>query len=100
FHKIYMPIILIIGLLISPRLIAVLLAFLTTWFNNIGLPWVILGIIIAPVTLIWVSIVMNYFGGQWGVLQILVLVLALMADFGGPYYTRSHYHVIEHVEEV
>lgn len=94
-----MPIILIIGLLISPRLVAVLLALLTTWFNNISLLWIILGVLIAPLTLIWVSIVMNYFGGEWGIIQILVLILTLMADFGGPYYTRSHYHIVEHVEE-
>lgn len=94
-----MPILLILGLLISPRLIAVLLALLTTWFANIALLWVIIGILIAPITLIWVSIVMNYFGGQWGILQILVLVLTLMSDFGGSYYTRSRYRVVE-VEEV
>jgi fructose-specific phosphotransferase system IIC component len=95
-----MPLILLIGLVISPRLVLALLALLTTWFASLNLLWVVLGIVFAPVTLLWVSVVINSFGGRWGVIQVLILALAIAVDFGGPYYTRSRYYIVEEVREV
>lgn len=93
-----MPLILLIVVLLFPRLGIVLLALLTSWFvtAGLGLLSLILGLIFAPVTLLWYSVVMNTFGGQWGLLQILVLVLALLVDFGGGYggYYRHHHHAV------
>lgn len=96
-----MPLLLLLIVLFFPRLGAVLLALLTDWFitAGVGLLALILGIIFAPVTLLWYSVVQNYFAGQWGLLQILVLVLALMADFGGSYGGWYRWHPVErHVE--
>jgi len=95
-----MPVLLLIIVLIFPRLGIVLLALLTNWFMTagIGLLSLILGLIFAPVTLLWYSVVMNFFGGQWGILQIVVLVLALLADFGGGwggYHHHHRYYVVE-----
>ena len=96
-----MPILLLIGLLISPRLVIVLLALLSTWFETagVGLIGLILGTIFMPVTLLWYSVVANWFGGEWGILQIVVLVLAVMIDLGGSYGYTRHYHVVETVVE-
>jgi len=95
-----MPLLLILVVLFFPRLGAVLLALFTTWFitAGIGLLSLILGIIFAPITLLWYSVVMNSFGGQWGILQILILVLAIMADFGsgwGGYHHHHRWYVVE-----
>ena len=98
-----MPLILLIVFLLSPRLGAALLALFTTWFQmaGLGLIAVVLGIIFAPVTLLWYAAVINWFGGQWGILQILVLLLALAIDFGssGYGYTNRHYYIVERVDE-
>ena len=96
-----MPLILLVIVVLFPRLGAVLLALLTDWFPRagFGLLSLVLGIIFAPVTLLWYSVVMNVFGGQWGLLQILVLVLALMADFGGGWGGYHHHHRYYVVDE-
>ncbi len=96
-----MPILLLIVVLIFPRLGILLLALLTSWFAaaGLGLLSVLLGLIFAPVTLLWISVVNNSFGGVWGPIQIIGLVLALMFDFGGGYGGWTRYYPAErHLE--
>ncbi len=78
-----MWIIVLIGL-VFPRLAAIALYVLTNWFEGIFQTWFIpiLGLIFAPYTLLWYSVVVNWYGGVWGTLQIIVFVIAILADLG------------------
>ena len=89
-----MPIILIVIVLLFPRLGSVLLALFTDWFARagVGLLSLVLGLIFAPITLLWYSVVMNVWGGEWGLLQVAILVLSLAADFGGGWSGYHHHH--------
>ncbi|MCX7778801.1 MAG: hypothetical protein N2259_00975 [Patescibacteria group bacterium] len=72
----------ILLLLVLPRLLIVLLKLLTNWFEKVfaGWFWLVLGIIFAPFTLLWYSIVINWFNGKWEILQVVVLALAIILD--------------------
>jgi hypothetical protein len=78
-----MPLILIFGLL-APRLAMALLYLFTNWFSGVfsTILWPILGFIFMPYTLLWYSVVVNWYGGTWGTLQIVVLVIAAAIDLG------------------
>ncbi|MFN3301707.1 MAG: hypothetical protein ACK413_01600 [Patescibacteria group bacterium] len=69
-------------LLLFPRLLIIFLKVLTDWFNNLfrGWFWIILGLILAPWTLLWYSVVQNWFYGIWGIWQIVILILAIIID--------------------
>ena len=88
-----MPLILLLLALFVPRLVIFLLWLLTTWFNGVFPNAVIglLGFLILPYVTLWYSIVIHWFGGQWGPLQIVVLIIALLADIGpaGGWNSRS-----------
>ena len=96
-----MPLLVLLVILFFPRLGVILLALFSNWFATagLGLLSLVLGFLFAPVTLLWYSVVMNYFGGHWGFLQIITLILALMADFGGGYGGYYHHHRYYVVEE-
>ncbi|WP_457652727.1 hypothetical protein [Rhodocaloribacter sp.] len=68
--------------LFVPRLVVAVLWFFTHWFDGLfdTLLWPVLGFLFAPTTLLWYSVVENVYGGAWGTLQIVVLVVALMLD--------------------
>lgn len=76
-----MPLLLIFGLFI-PRIVIAVLYFFTRWFNGVfsTILWPILGFIFMPYTLLWYSVVANVYGGAWGTLQIIVLVIAVVFD--------------------
>ncbi len=76
-----MPLILLLALFV-PRIVAAVLYFFTSWFNGVfqTVLWPILGFIFMPYTLIWYSVVVNEYGGVWGTLQIVVMVIAVAAD--------------------
>ena len=80
-----MPVIIALALLFFPRLFVAYLYFFTGWFaaSHLALISIILGVIFAPLSLLWYSAVMVWFGGTWGVMQIVVMVAALLIDFGG-----------------
>jgi len=80
-----MPILLALIIVYFPRLFLVYLKFFTGWFAGVtlGWLWLILGFIFAPLTLLWYTAVMNWFGGNWGLLQKIVLVIAVIIDLGG-----------------
>ncbi|RLE38626.1 hypothetical protein DRJ17_03515 [Candidatus Woesearchaeota archaeon] len=64
---------------------AVLILWIIGWFGNSGITtfWLVVGFIFAPMTLMCVGCVNTYFGGHWGVWQIIALILCLLMDFGG-----------------
>ena len=68
--------------LIFPRIAALILYFFTAWFTGVfaTVLWPVLGFIFAPYTLLWYSVVINWYGGSWGTLQLVVLVIAVIAD--------------------
>jgi hypothetical protein len=76
-----MPLLVIAGLFV-PRLVLIYLYFFTAWFSGVfeTQMWPILGFIFMPYTMLWYSAVMNWYGGEWDVLQIVVLVVAIISD--------------------
>lgn len=79
-----MPIILAFIGLIAPRFTIFLLWLASTWFTGVfdTRLWPILGFLFLPFSLLWYSVVINWFGGEWGWLQILVMVIAVVMDLG------------------
>jgi hypothetical protein len=68
--------------LITPRLLMAYLWFFTHWFYGVfdTVMWPILGFLFAPTSLLWYSVVHNAYDGQWGTLQIVVMVIAVLVD--------------------
>lgn len=77
-----MPCLFAILALLAPRVVLVVLWFLTTWFQGMfdNLLWPILGFIFLPTSLLWYSAVQNWWGGEWGTVQIVGIVIALLID--------------------
>jgi len=77
-----MPCLVALLALVAPRLVVFLLWLFTTWFNGVvSRPlWLILGFIFLPTTLLWYSVVIHWFGGQWTLWPIVGLVVALAID--------------------
>jgi len=78
-----MPCFFAIFALLTPRLLIVVLWFLTTWFTGIftSLLWPILGLIFLPTSLLWYTAVHHWFGGVWSLWAIVGMIVALMIDF-------------------
>lgn len=78
-----MPLLLILFGLFVPRLVIFLLWIFSGWFSVIpNALYGILGFLFLPYTLLWYSAVEQWYDGTWGALQIIVLVIALIADLG------------------
>lgn len=77
-----MPCLFALAALIAPRAVIVFLWLLTTWFEGLfdTALWPILGFVFLPTTFLWYTAVQNWNGGEWGVLQIVILVVALSID--------------------
>ncbi len=77
-----MPCLLTLLALLTPRIVIVLLWLFTHWFRGIfdTALWPILGFIFLPTTLLWYTAVQHWFGGQWTVVPIVGIVIALMID--------------------
>ena len=78
-----MPCLFAIFALATPRLLIVVLWFLTNWFRGIldnNLLWIVLGFIFLPTTLLWYTAVQHWFGGQWTLWPVVGLVVALLID--------------------
>jgi apolipoprotein N-acyltransferase len=66
-----------------PRLIVAYLWFFSSWLHTAfdgGILWPLLGFFFAPTSLLWFAVVQNYYGGQWGTLQIVLMVVAVLMD--------------------
>ena len=77
-----MPSIAVLFALLTPRVMIIILWLFTGWFKGIfnTALWPVLGFLFLPTTLLWYTAVQNWWNGQWGVLQIAGLVIALMID--------------------
>ena len=77
-----MPLLVFIIALLIPRVTMALLYFFTNWFQGIfsSVLFPILGFIFLPTTLLWYSAVQNWFHGEWGVIPVAGIVVALIID--------------------
>lgn len=69
--------------MVFPRLAIAILWFFSNWFKGAMFEhWIIplLGFFFMPFTLLWYSVVFNWFGGNWGFWQIVFMALAIMLD--------------------
>src|SRR5688500_3104338 len=77
-----MPCLAVLFALLTPRILILILWLLTGWFKGIfdTALWPVIGFIFLPTTLLWYTAVQNWWQGQWGLWQIVGLVIALMLD--------------------
>jgi hypothetical protein len=77
-----MPCLLAMLALAMPRVVILLLWFVTGWFRGVfdTLLWPVLGFLFLPTTLLWYVAVQRWFGGQWTLWPIAGLVVALLID--------------------
>jgi hypothetical protein len=68
--------------LFVPRVTILLLWLFTNWFVGVfsSILWPILGFIFLPLTTLWYSVVHHWFGGEWGIIPILVTVVTVLID--------------------
>lgn len=87
-----MPLLLVLFALFVPRVVAVLLWLFTDWFASAFDEWLIplLGFLFFPYTLLWYSVVLNWYGGTWGPWQILFGICALAFDLSSYSGARRH----------
>ena len=88
-----MPCLFAVLALLFPRVVMVILWLLTDWFTGVfnSVLWPVLGFIFLPITTLWYSAVVNWYGGQWTGTNIVVLILAVLLDmgsWGGGYKSR------------
>ena len=91
-----MPCLAVLFALLTPRILILILWLLTGWFKGIfdTALWPVIGFIFLPTTLLWYTAVQNWWQGQWGLWQIVGLVVALMLDLspaGGKRRRRRHH---------
>ncbi len=77
-----MPCLLAVLTLLIPRAVIVVLWVFSGWFNGLfeTMLWPVLGFIFLPTTLIWFTAVQHWFGGEWSVVPIVGIVIALVID--------------------
>jgi hypothetical protein len=77
-----MAIIFLIFALIAPRITILVLWFFTGWFNGLfsNVIWPIIGFIFLPATLLWYSVVYNWYDNSWGTFQYAILIAAVLID--------------------
>ncbi len=75
------PVSFLISLFI-PRIAIVVLWLFTGWFSGVFDNYLmpVFGFLVAPYTLLWVSVVENVFGGSWGLFPILGVIAAVALD--------------------
>ena len=77
-----MPLLVVIFALMVPRITIALLYFFTHWFQGIfsNVLFPILGFIFLPTTLLWYTAVQKWFNGEWGIIAVAGIVVALIID--------------------
>jgi hypothetical protein len=77
-----MPCLLVFVALALPRALIIGLWLLTDWFAGVfdTVLWPLLGFLFMPTTLLWYSAVQNWYGGEWGIGQIVGVVIAVLID--------------------
>lgn len=68
--------------LITPRLVIILVWLFSNWFDRVydTALWPILGFVFLPTTLLWYTAVQMWWGGEWNLFTIIVLIIALGID--------------------
>ena len=79
-----MPLLILLLGLVAPRVSIVLLWLFTSWFTGVfdRVLWLVLGLLLLPVSALWFSVVVNVFGGQWSILPVIGMVIAVLVDIG------------------
>ena len=79
-----MPCLAIVFALGFPRLTLVVLWLFSDWFDAAydGILWPLLGLLFAPLSVIWYAVVLTYFAGEWTLGAIVGMVIAVGLDFG------------------
>lgn len=77
-----MPCLLVALALIVPRVLLLGLWIFTNWFEALfdTMLWPVLGFVFLPTTLFWYTAVQHWYGGEWTVVPVIGIVLALMID--------------------
>jgi hypothetical protein len=77
-----MPILFALLAVLLPRVTILMLWLLTPWFEGVfATPlWPVLGFLLMPTTLLWYSAVVNWLGGQWDLVPIIGMVVAILLD--------------------
>jgi hypothetical protein len=77
-----MPLLILLFGVLVPRLTIVALWLLTNWFQGMFTTWLMpaLGFIFLPASLLWYSVVVNWFRGEWGLIPIAGMVVAILMD--------------------
>lgn len=77
-----MPLLLGLFALFAPRVVIFLLWLASGWFNGVFETrlWPLLGFFFLPLTLLWYSVVTNWFAGQWTWWQLVILIAAVLGD--------------------
>jgi len=77
-----MPLLILLFGVLVPRLTIVALWLLTNWFQGMFTTWLmpVLGFIFLPTSLLWYSVVVNWFRGEWGIIPIAGMVVAILMD--------------------
>jgi hypothetical protein len=78
-----MPCLILTVGLIVPRVLSLAL-YLTGWYEGVfdSIFWPIVGFIFMPTTLIAYGFVFRYMGGDWGPLEIGLLIIGILIDIG------------------
>lgn len=80
-----MPLILLIFALFLPRVVIVLLWLFTGWFAPVqSIILGLIGFLFLPYTLLLYTVIEHWYGGVWGPLQMIALVIAVLIDLGIP----------------
>jgi hypothetical protein len=76
------PCLMVLLALCIPRVVIVLLWLFTYWFNGIfpNPLWPVLGFVFLPTTLLWYTAVQHWFAGQWTLIPIIGIIIALLID--------------------
>lgn len=77
-----MPCLLVLLALCIPRAVIVLLYLFSTWFDGVfATPlWPVLGLVFLPTTLLWYTVVAHWYHGQWTLIPLIGIVIALLID--------------------
>ena len=85
-----MPVLILLLALFVPRVTLFLLWLLTNWFQGVfsTVLWPVLGFLLMPLTTLWYSMVIKFFGGEWSLIPIIGAVIAVLIDIAPVRYRR------------
>ncbi|HET6906944.1 MAG TPA: hypothetical protein VFH52_08345 [Rhodanobacteraceae bacterium] len=76
-----MPCLLVLLALCVPRVVIVLVWLFSRWFDVFhNLLWPVLGFVFLPTTLLWYTAVQHWYSGQWTIVPVVGIVIALLID--------------------